>query len=156
MRRQITRGVFSQFLHFALVGIGGFVVDVTVLYLMLSLLGVGPYAGRGISYVCAASFTWYFNRRVTFADRRSDAAGREWGTFVALNAVGGILNYGVYAVFLHYIGAAGVAPAVGVALGSLAGLLANFTLSRQIVFAQPRPSVVGQSTCTSTGDDGSL
>ncbi len=145
MFRRMTGGVLTQFVRFGLVGIGGFVVDVTVLYLALSLLGVGPYAGRGISYLVAATFTWYFNRRITFADRRSDAAGREWGTFVVLNGVGGALNYATYAVFLHYFRSSGVAPAIGVALGSLAGLLANFTLSRQIVFRKPRAAVAGSA-----------
>ncbi len=143
---RIVGGVLSQFLRFGLVGIAGFFVDVAVLYLALSLLGVGPYAGRGISYVVAASFTWYFNRRLTFADRRSDAAGREWGTFVVINAVGGALNYAAYAAFLHHFGSSGVVPAVGVALGSLAGLIANFTLSRQVVFRKPRPAVAGGSS----------
>ncbi|MGH8328291.1 MAG: GtrA family protein, partial [Steroidobacteraceae bacterium] len=73
----MSREVLSQFVRFGLVGVCGFVVDVTVLYLALALLGVGPYVGRGISYLAAASFTWYLNRRITFADRKSAAAGRE-------------------------------------------------------------------------------
>ncbi len=138
-----TGGVVSQFLRFGIVGAGGFIVDVAVLYLALSLLELGPYTGRVVSYLSAASFTWYLNRRVTFADRRSEAAGREWGAFVVLNGVGGALNYAAYAAFLRHFGSSGVVPAIGVAIGSLAGLLANFTLSRQVVFRKPRPAVAG-------------
>ncbi|MGH8260092.1 MAG: GtrA family protein, partial [Steroidobacteraceae bacterium] len=137
-RDAVTREIASQFLRFAAVGIAGFVVDVSVLYLGLAL-GIGPYIGRAISYLAAASTTWYLNRRITFADRRSDVPGTEWVKFVLLNGVGGLINYATYVLFLQYAGPSGVAPAVGVALGSLAGLLANFALSRQIVFRKASP-----------------
>jgi putative flippase GtrA len=100
----------------------------------LTLLGVGPYAGRGLSYLAAASSTWYLNRRITFAGRRSPAVGLEWVKFVLLNAAGGGVNYAAYAIWLHHFGFSGFMPACGVALGSLSGLCINFTLSRQLVF----------------------
>jgi len=133
----MTDGILRQFYRFGLVGIAGFVVDVAVLYAALTLLGSGPYIGRGMSYLAAASSTWYLNRRVTFADRRSAAIGGEWLRFVLFNAAGGILNYSTYAAYLHYMGSSGLAPATGVALGSLVGLCLNFGLSRQLVFRKP-------------------
>jgi putative flippase GtrA len=133
----MTDGVLRQFYRFGLVGIAGFLIDVAVLYIALTLLGSGPYIGRGVSYLAAASSTWYLNRRVTFAARRSEAIGREWLRFVLFNGAGGILNYSIYAVCLHYLGSAGLAPAIGVALGSLTGLCLNFALSRQLVFRKP-------------------
>jgi putative flippase GtrA len=127
--------VLAELIRFGLVGIVGFAVDVSVLYLALTALGAGPYVGRGISYLAAASCTWYLNRRLTFADHRSEAIAREWSRFVMLNAVGGLVNYSTYVAWLHYVGVSGAAPALGVALGSGAGLLVNFTLSRQFVFS---------------------
>lgn len=141
---ETTGEVASQLLRFAAVGVIGFAVDVTVLYLGLSIAGLDPYAARGCSYVAAASLTWFLNRRITFADRRSEAAGTEWAKFVLLNSVGGLLNYGAYAAFIHYAGSSGLLPAMGDALGSLAGLLANFALSRQVVFRKA-PRAVADS-----------
>jgi putative flippase GtrA len=132
------RRLGGELLRFGLVGAIGFVMDVSVLYLALALLGVGPYAGRAISYLVAASTTWYLNRRITFHGRSSPALAREWSRFVLLNAAGGAINYAVYAAWVRYAGHAGVAPGAGVALGSAAGLLVNFTLSRQLVFRKPR------------------
>jgi putative flippase GtrA len=130
------KSLITQFFRFGLVGVAGFVVDVSVLYLGLKVLGVGPYVGRGISYLAAATSTWYLNRRITFADRRSASVGREWLKFVLLNGAGGVLNYVTYTASLHYLGSAGAMPALGVALGSLAGMLVNFTVSRQFVFSK--------------------
>ena len=47
------------------------------------------------------------------------------------------MNYAAYAAYLHYIGRSGATPAVGVTLGSLAGLRVNFTLSGQLFFRKP-------------------
>ena len=134
----MTDTVLRQFIRFGLVGIAGFLVDVGVLYLVLALFDAGPYFSRVLSYLVAASSTWYLNRRLTFADRRSDVIGPEWLKFVLLNGFGGGLNYLTYAACLHYVGTSGLAPALGVALGSLAGLCLNFILSRQLVFRRPR------------------
>jgi putative flippase GtrA len=126
-----------QFLRFAFVGAIGFAIDVGVLYLALALFGVGPYMGRVISYLSAATSTWYLHRRITFRNRPSHAIGREWLKFVAFNGVGGLLNYATYAVCLHYFAGTIAAPAIGVALGSAAGLSINYTLSRHVVFRAP-------------------
>ncbi len=134
MNLSLSNHVAPQFLRFALVGAIGFAIDVGVLYLVLALFAVGPYAGRVISYICAATSTWYLHRRITFRNRPSQALGREWLKFVALNGVGGLLNYAVYVACLHYFAGSTSAPAIGVALGSAAGLSINYTLSRRVVF----------------------
>jgi putative flippase GtrA len=137
MNLSTSDSVAPQFLRFALVGAIGFVIDVGVLYLALALFPVGPYAGRVISYMCAATSTWYLHRRITFRNRPSQAIGREWLKFVVLNGVGGLLNYATYVAYLHYFAGSTFTPAIGVALGSAAGLSINYTLSRRVVFRAP-------------------
>lgn len=126
--------VLLQFLRFGAVGAAGFVMDTAALYAMLAL-GLGPYAGRAVSYVVAATFTWGANRMWTF---RREAAGtraaRQWGRFVLLNLVGFALNYGTYAALVASVPAVAAHPVLGVAAGSLAGMFANFALSRRYVF----------------------
>jgi putative flippase GtrA len=137
----MTDDLRRQFIRFGMVGVAGFLIDVGVLYMTLTLLSAGPYVGRGVSYLAAASSTWYLNRRFTFAARRSTAIGPEWLKFVLFNAAGGGLNYATYVVWLHYFGTSGLVPATGVGLGSLSGLCVNFTLSRQLVFRKPNSPV---------------
>jgi putative flippase GtrA len=123
-----------QFLRFAIVGAAGFVVDAGCLYLVVHELGGGLYIGRLVSYLTAASFTWALNRRYTFGSRSNDKLSREWLRFLAANAVGGLINYSVYAVLVSASEVVSMWPVIGVAAGSLAGLIANFILSRRFVF----------------------
>ena len=123
----------QQFAIFTLIGGVGFFVDVVVLYCCL-WIGMGLYAGRAVSFLTAATFTWWFNRNFTFARAGCAEAGVEWSRFLAANLTGGTVNFAVYAgliqggaMFLDY-------PAIAVAAGSLAGLSVNFTASKFFVF----------------------
>lgn len=128
------------FFRFALVGTGGFVVDTVVLYAMLAL-GLGLYSGRAVSYLCAASFTWYGNRTITFAEGRASGArniAAEWLRFVVTNLGGGAVNYAAYALLVTYSDVARAYPIIGVAVGALSGMTVNFFASRWLVFTNNR------------------
>jgi len=131
----------SQFARFALVGTAAFVVDTLVLYGGL-WLGLGYYWGRAASYFVAATFTWYGNRRITFAATRASGAAAiaaEWARFLIANLGGGLVNYGVYAALVNVLPVVRAYPALGVAAGSIAGLTLNFALSKFVVFRASRP-----------------
>lgn len=124
----------QQLLSFSVVGVVGFVVDASVLYLAMHVLGAGLYVGRLLSYLAAATTTWALNRRYTFHAQRSPHKAAEWGRFMAANAVGGLVNYTTYAVLVTWSALAAGHPVLGVAAGSVAGLAVNFLLSRHVVF----------------------
>jgi putative flippase GtrA len=123
-----------QFIRFGIVGGIGFGVDVGVLYFVLYDLGFGHYGGRVISYLAAATTTWYLNRNFTFIHARSENRSREWARFVALNTLGGMVNYFVYTAYISLHGVSMSAPAIGVAAGSLAGMIVNFLVSKHFAF----------------------
>lgn len=124
----------SQFLRFAAVGVAGFVVDATVLFLVM-LLGTGPFVGRVFSYFAAATFTWAANRRITFGDR-STGLMAQWARFLAVNAFGGLVNYAVYAALVLSFELFAAWPTFAVGFGALAGLVFNYALSRRLVFGR--------------------
>jgi putative flippase GtrA len=123
-----------QFIRFAIVGCIGFGVDVGVLYFVLYELDFGHYSGRVISYLAAATATWFLNRNFTFMHARSENRSREWARFVVLNTIGGMVNYLVYSVYISLHGMSMSAPAIGVAAGSLAGMIVNFLVSKHFAF----------------------
>ena len=129
----------KQLLSFSVVGAFGFLVDAGTLYLAMGLLGTGLYAGRLVSYLVAATATWALNRRYTFRDQRSPNRIAEWGRFLAANAVGGLVNYGTYALLVTVYPIVAAHPVLGVAAGSIAGLTVNFLLSRHAVFKGRQP-----------------
>lgn len=142
----MTQPVSHQFARFAVIGVGGLFVDMAALALALNLLGLDPYGGRVFSYLMAATFTWYMNRQYTFTGISRRGAIRQWARFLAANAVGALVNYGVYVLVLNtapwVISAVGLWPGlftdllpyIGVAAGSVSGLVFNFFLSKKLVF----------------------
>ncbi|SNR97576.1 MULTISPECIES: GtrA family protein [unclassified Azospirillum] len=144
----MSRSISRELLTFALIGVGGLFVDMAALAVALHLLGLDPYGGRVFSYLMAATFTWYLNRRFTFVGVSRRAALRQWAKFLAANAVGAVVNYGVYVLVLRVgpgiltaLGLAdmlgGLLPYAGVAAGSVSGLVFNFAMSKFVVFRRP-------------------
>jgi putative flippase GtrA len=130
-------GTVLQFLRFGVVGTIGFVVDTAVLYAGLAA-GLGLYGGRAVSYLVAASATWALNRAWTFRGQGEGPAMRQWALFVVLNLVGFAFNYGTYAALVSGVALVAQHPVIGVAAGSLAGMMGNFLLSRRFVFGGAR------------------
>jgi putative flippase GtrA len=131
----------SRFLRFGVVGAGGFVVDEAVLWIAHRLAGLDPYSGRAISILCAMTFTWWGNRRLTFRDQAAEgpaAIAREWLRFVAANAVGALVNYGTYTLLVRFGPAPLGNPFLAIACGVAIGLVFNFTLSKHLVFRPAR------------------
>ena len=130
--------VVGQLLRFGVVGVIGFVVDAMVLTAGIAV-GTGPWLGRVGSYVAAASTTFALNRVWTFkaAVRPTGkaAAARQWALFLLVNLVGFACNYGTYALLIGNVPLVANHPVLGVAAGSLAGLVGNFLLTRHFVFA---------------------
>ena len=134
-------GVLSRLsiLRFAVVGALGMPVDWVVLQLMVHW-GSGPYVGRVLSWFCAASFTWAGNRYVTFAASRARGllgTGKEWLRFLAANAVGGLVNVGLYSVLVRFAPPPFNNLTIALVCGVLLGLVFNFTLSKKVVFKGP-------------------
>lgn len=130
--------IFDEFARFSVVGVIGFLVDASVLYSMMQGLGFDPYSGRCVSYLIAATTTWYLNRRFTFRRSAVSLPQREWAMFVSVNAIGGGVNFGVYVVLISLAIPYASAPVVAVGAGSVAGLVFNFTASRTLVFGSRR------------------
>ena len=128
----------QQLARFAAIGTLAFAVDATTLYFAREALGLGLYAGRVVSFLVAATFTWAMNRRFTFPEARDAPMARQWLEFLTANGVGGLVNYGAYALLVTYVDVVAAHPTLGVAAGSLAGMSFNFGASRGWVFRAGR------------------
>jgi putative flippase GtrA len=126
-------GDVKELLQFGMVGTIGFLVDSGVLLLLLHF-GLNPYWGRLGSFFIAVSCTWLLNRNFTFKDKKTTTFWTEWMKYVIANSMGAILNYGVYAILLLKVVLVAHWPVLGVAAGSIVGLLANYINSSLFVF----------------------
>ena len=122
--------------RFALVGVGGLLVDVAVLYAGLWGLGLSVLTARLFSFLAAATFTWWLNRQYTFGKSDKHLL-MEWASFLATNAFGGFINLSVYTYIVTQSFPYVWMPAVATGMGSLSGLFFNYLSSRHFVFNQP-------------------
>lgn len=128
----MNRTFVDQVGRFIVVGTLGFAIDGGLLYLLVSS-GVDPYLARALSFPPAVTATWYLNRVWTFAARQG-AARRQYVRYLAVQLVGALTNYGVYAGILSLGHRTATGALAALAVGSVAGLLINFAGARALVF----------------------
>jgi putative flippase GtrA len=128
----------SRFARFGAVGAAGFVVDEAVLTIAHYVFGLDPYLARAISIFCAMTFTWWGNRKLTFAEHAATGGvpelAREWFKFVLANGVGAAANYGSYSLLVSFAPPPLNNLLLAAAIGVGVGLIFNFTLSKRFVF----------------------
>lgn len=120
-------------LLFGIIGSAGFLIDTCILYLLKDFMGL--FYARGISFSCSAIFTWACNRNITFKNKKSNKSKKaEVSIYFFLMILGGSINYGIYSITILNSNYAHNNPIVGVALGSIGGMVINFLTSRFLLF----------------------
>ncbi len=139
----------SSLVRFSLIGGIGFVIDSAVLYSVLYAFSLDLYTARVISYLAAASFTWLLNRHFTFNRFKDPERLKQWIKFLTFNAIGGAVNYTVYALAVTFSNFIADYPITGVALGSISGLAFNYNCSRFFVFKSATANPPTKTHCSS-------
>ena len=120
---------------FAVGGLLGLIVDAGMAQTLVGVAGWNVYTARIVSFLSAATVTWWWNRNHTFAHRDSGRSHRsEWLHWMGLMAIGAIINNGVYVLVFEAFPGLRAWPAVAVAAGSAAGSVANFLCARTLLF----------------------
>ena len=122
---------------FGISGFFGFFVDAGVFYLF-NLFIENPYICRLFSYLFAATFTWVFNRRYSFGVSEPLVANRqvffEWLKYLSSQTVGFSINYSTFSALIYFGEIFADMPILAIAIGSIAGLLVNYTTAKIFVF----------------------
>ncbi|MGN2244301.1 GtrA family protein [Frateuria sp. GZRR33] len=124
---------------FAIGGVLGLLVDAGTVQALVGWGGWNPYLARALTFMLAATVTWAWNRRHTFAHRasgRSPAA--EWLHWMALMGLGACVNYAIYAALLLSFDPLTRWPALAAAAGSAVAALVNFSTARGMLFRQSK------------------
>ncbi len=128
----------EQFWRFCIVGAAAFVVDAGIAQALVSWAAWNAYLASGLSYLAAATAAWWLNRRFTFGASQAPAH-REWATYLVVNASGGAVNVVVRYALIGAFETVRAWPWIGVAAGSVAGLLVNFAANKWYVFRRKAP-----------------
>ncbi|MBC7546119.1 GtrA family protein [Candidatus Saccharibacteria bacterium] len=121
---------------FGVIGVLGYIVDVTITKLGESMFGV--YGARIPAFVAAATVTWAMNRTFTFSQKQKVHSSllREYLHYLSLMIVGLTFNYVVYVVSVTLLAKHSYTIYASVALGSLAGMTVNFVNSKKYLYKQ--------------------
>ena len=118
------------------------VVDILILYLLHGAGGLNVYLGRVVSYGAAITTGYFLNRRYTFhAHRRRRHLFVELCRYYTVFGLGGLINYGVFAMIVATGNALGAAPTlgfwlplIGIWAGGMTGMGFNYGGSHRLVF----------------------
>ena len=128
-----------QFIFFGIAGTLGFLVDAGLVSVLVNALDWDPYLARALSFLCAVATTFAFNRRYTFAAGARPDLARQAGHYLLAMLGGFVVNYGIYAGLVFQFELIRQWPVLGVAAGSIAGLVVNFLSARLWVFGEKPP-----------------
>ncbi|MFP1732886.1 GtrA family protein [Lonsdalea quercina] len=129
--------LIKEIFLFGVVGALGFLIDSGVLYLLKSSIGL--YASRVISFICAVIFTWLLNRSFTFREKKKERKlSSEFINYFALMLIGGCFNIGVYYTMIQQSAFVQNMPVIGIAIGSIVGMIVNFITSRVMFYSKKK------------------
>ena len=127
-----------SFVRFAIIGACGYVVDAAVLALATDPLELDFATGNALSIFIAMAFTWLGNRYFTFRDQRARGLGRRLAGMAEIHGrqslVGAWSIIGLSLALVHFAAFPLNNKFAAQAIGVLAGLMFNFTLSKTLVF----------------------
>jgi putative flippase GtrA len=121
-----------QLVQFGIIGTIGFFWYTGVEYAATPY--VGPYVGGLAGFVIAASSNWVLNRYWTFRHRPRTALHRQWLMFLAANSLGSAVNLGINFTLIATVPFCRAHLFVPIMIGTLFGMVFNFSASRKLVF----------------------
>lgn len=125
-----------RFLRFASVGGLGFLVDASVLSLLVNIMGHGHYLSRAVSFTLAVTVTWLINRRWVF--QAGSPTRSEYSGYVLVQLIGAVINLAVYVLVIELVPKLAAIPVVPLAVGASVAMLANFLLAQRFIYRRAK------------------
>tara|TARA_R110000803_G_scaffold166127_3_gene229475 strand:- start:149 stop:547 length:399 start_codon:yes stop_codon:yes gene_type:complete len=125
--------LLQKVVRFVIVGTLGFLTDAGFLWLASEKIGLDPYSGRLISFLCALLVTWLLNSTFTFKSTHRPSK-RQFGSYVSVQLSSFGLNYAIYSA-LVWLDA--VMPIPALIIASLIAMFYSFTAMNIWVFKEP-------------------
>ncbi len=125
------RAFVGRFIRFGMVGATGFVVDSSVLLLLIAQVGLDPYSARILSIIVAVSVTWRLNRTVTFQPSTHGQV-KEGARYFFVAAGTAMTNFAIYSTLLLLI--SGLPPLFATAIATLITMFLSYFGYSQVVF----------------------
>ena len=119
---------------FVVVGGIGFVIDASILAILVHGYSWGDYTARLVSFAVAVTATWYLNRSYVFSARKTLDRRSEYSRYLAVQLIGMAINFLVYSLCIATVEIMDQWPVLALAVGSAVALFFNFLGARLFVF----------------------
>jgi len=122
-------------IKFAFVGSIGFVVDLTMMLLLLDVFQVELMLSRVIAFTIAASSNWFLNRKLTFIHKNlTGYKSTEWLRFLISAIISAIPNLGIFYSLIQILPQTHLMIIFAMCSGILAGYFTNYYLASRWVY----------------------
>lgn len=119
---------------FVLAGGIGFITEVIIIQLLISVFSVSFIAVRAVSFPIAVSVTWFINRKITFLSKNRVAS--ELSQYILIQILGGLINLSIYYLIIPNQHFQSVNPIFVLAIAAFCSMIFTFYTSKKIVFQQ--------------------
>ena len=134
MLQTLSKLLPEGFPTFIIVGGIGFIIDASILSILVHGYGWGDYTARIVSFAVAVTATWYLNRRYVFYARKTLDRRREFSRYLAVQLTGMAINFLAYSLCIANVEIMDQWPVLALAVGSAVALVFNFVGARLFVF----------------------
>ena len=121
----------NKFIRFSIIGAFGYLIDISIFFILIELFDVSAYIGRFFSVFIAASLTWLGNR---LSSTKKSSVIREWFDYLYSMIPGAAVNYSVFSLIVYSFENTRVILFFAFSIGVLVGLAINYNIARNFVF----------------------
>ncbi len=124
----------SRFIRFSIIGTFGYLIDISIFFILIELFDVSAYIGRLFSFFIAATFSWLGNRLFTFSLTKRSRVVREWIDYLYSMIPGAAVNYAIFSSIVYIFDDTRETLFFAFSIGVLVGLAINYNIARNFVF----------------------
>lgn len=122
-----------EFLRFAVVGIMGFITDISSFYILMNMFDFVVFDARAIAFIIAVMVTWLGNSLVTFKNIKKERKSIQLLKYVMVALSAGAINLFIFNSVILW----GIKTEIAFVSGVLTGMIVNYLGVKFGVFKSP-------------------